>query len=126
FLFARIALGLAEGGNFPGAIKAVAEWYPVKERAFATGLFNAGSNVGAVLCPIGVPWVFSHLGWEATFYITGGIGFVWVAAWWWIYETPEKQRRLSAAELSYIKEGQPVIEEKAAKVPWLSLLRYRA
>lgn len=126
FMFARIALGLAEGGNFPGAIKAVAEWYPVKERAFATGLFNAGSNVGAVLCPIGVPWVFAHLGWEATFYITGGIGFIWVAAWWWIYETPEKQSRLSAEELNYIREGQPATEEKPAKVPWLSLLRYRA
>jgi MFS transporter, ACS family, hexuronate transporter len=126
FMFARIALGLTEGGNFPGAIKAVAEWYPVKERAFATGLFNAGTNVGAILCPIAVPWVFSRLGWEATFYITGATGFVWVAAWWWIYETPEKHPRLSPAELQYIKEGQPLVEDTPVKVPWLSLFRYRA
>lgn len=126
FMFARIALGLAEGGNFPGAIKAVAEWYPVKERALATGLFNAGSNVGAVLCPVGVPWIFRHLGWEATFYITGAIGFVWVAAWWWIYETPEKQPRLSAEELNYIREGRPLVEEKPVRIPWISLLRFRA
>jgi MFS transporter, ACS family, hexuronate transporter len=126
FMLARIALGLSEGGNFPGAIKAVAEWYPVKERAFATGLFNAGTNVGAILCPIAVPWIFSRLGWEATFYVTGATGFVWVAAWWWIYEVPEKHPRLSPAELHYIKEGQPPVEDKPVKVPWLSLFRYRA
>lgn len=126
FMLARIALGLSEGGNFPGAIKAVAEWYPVKERAFATGLFNAGTNVGAILCPVAVPWLFSHLGWEATFYITGATGFLWVAAWWLIYDTPENHRHLSRAELHYIREGQPLVEEKAVKVPWISLLGYRA
>jgi MFS family permease len=126
FMLARIALGLTEGGNFPGAIKAIAEWYPVKERAFATGLFNAGTNVGAILCPIAVPWIFSHLGWQMTFYITGATGLVWVALWWWIYEAPEKHPRLSPAELQYIKAGQPAVEEKAVKVPWLSLFRYRA
>lgn len=126
FMFARILLGLTEGGNFPGAIKAVAEWYPVKERAFATGLFNAGTNVGAILCPVGVPWLFSHVGWEATFYITGATGFLWVVAWWWLYDAPEKHPRLSPAELHYIKEGQPAVEEEPVKVPWLSLLGYRA
>ena len=126
FMFARIALGLTEGGNFPGAIKAVAEWYPVKERAFATGLFNAGTNVGAIICPVAVPWIFKHLGWETTFYLTGATGFIWVAAWWWIYETPEKHPRLSPAELHYIKEGQPAIQDKPVKMPWLALLRYRA
>jgi MFS transporter, ACS family, hexuronate transporter len=126
FMFARIALGLSQGGNFPGAIKAIAEWYPVKERAFATGLFNAGTNAGAFLCPIAVPWIFSHLGWQATFHVTGATGFVWVAAWWWIYEVPEKHPRLSPAELHYIKEGQPLVEDKPVKVPWLSLFRYRA
>ena len=126
FMFARIALGLTEGGNFPGAIKAVAEWYPVKERALATGLFNAGTNVGAILCPVAVPWIFSHLGWEATFYLTGSTGFVWVAAWWWIYEAPEKHKRVCPAELHYIKEGQPLVEENPVKVPWVSLLGYRA
>lgn len=126
FMFARIALGLAEGGNFPGAIKAVAEWYPARERALATGLFNAGSNVGAVLCPVAVPWIFVHLGWEATFYLTGGIGFVWVAAWWWLYDAPERHKRLSPAELACIQEGQPAAEEPRVRVPWLSLLRHRA
>jgi ACS family hexuronate transporter-like MFS transporter len=126
FMFARIALGLTEGANFPGAIKATAEWFPARERAMATGLFNAGSNVGAIICPIGVPWMFNHLGWPATFYITGASGFLWVAAWWWIYETPEKQKRLSAAELHYIKEGQPVTEERPPAVPWRKLLGYRA
>ena len=78
FMFARIALGLTEGGNFPAAIKIVAEWFPVKERALATGWFNAGTNVGAILCPIAVPWIFSHLGWAWTFYITSGTGFLWL------------------------------------------------
>jgi ACS family hexuronate transporter-like MFS transporter len=125
FMLARIALGLTEGGNFPGAIKAVAEWYPVKERALATGLFNAGTNVGAIVCPIAVPWLYSHLGWESTFYITGATGFVWVAVWWWTYEAPEKHKRLSPAELAYIQSDKPVVAEKKVKVPWLSLLRYR-
>lgn len=126
FMLARIALGLTEGGNFPGAIKAVAEWYPVKERAFATGLFNAGTNVGAIVCPIAVPWLYRHLGWQSTFYITGASGFVWVSLWWWVYDTPEKHPRLSSAELAYIKAGQPKEPEQAvARMSWLSLLGYR-
>lgn len=126
FMVARILLGLTEGGNFPGAIKAVAEWFPVRERALATGWFNAGTNVGAIICPLVVKWMYDHWGWETTFYATGMTGFVWVAAWLWIYETPEKHKRLSSAELAYIKEGQPVVEEKKVTVPWLALLRYRA
>jgi ACS family hexuronate transporter-like MFS transporter len=126
FMLARIALGLTEGANFPGAIKATAEWFPVKERALATGWFNAGSNVGAILCPVGVPWLFEHLGWEATFYITGATGFLWVAAWWRVYEAPEKHKRLSQPELNYLREGQPVTEERPPAVPWRILLRYRA
>ncbi|HPU57470.1 MAG TPA: MFS transporter, partial [Verrucomicrobiota bacterium] len=126
FMLARIALGLSEGANFPAAIKVVAEWFPLKERALATGLFNAGTNVGAIACPPTVTWMFHNWGWEATFYITGAAGFVWVIAWWLLYDAPGKHRRLSAAELAYIKEGQPVVEETPPKVPWLSLLRYRA
>ncbi|OYU98785.1 MAG: MFS transporter, partial [Verrucomicrobiales bacterium VVV1] len=126
FMLARIALGLTEGGNFPGAIKAVAEWYPAKERALATGLFNSGTNVGAIVCPIVVPWLYTHLGWQWTFYLTGATGFVWVAVWWLIYEAPENHPRLSASELAYIKQGQPAVEEKAVKLPWLGLFRYRA
>jgi ACS family hexuronate transporter-like MFS transporter len=126
FMLARIALGLTEGGNFPGAIKAVAEWYPAKERALATGLFNSGTNVGAIVCPIVVPWLYTHLGWQWTFYLTGATGFVWVAVWWFVYEAPENHPRLSASELAYIKQGQPAVEEKAVKLPWLGLFRYRA
>lgn len=126
FMFARILLGLSEGANFPAAIKIVAEWFPIRERALATGIFNAGTNVGAVLCPILVPWIYLHLGWEVTFYVTGGTGFVWVAAWWWIYDHPETHKRMSPAERAYIREGAPVTEEKKVKVPWIKLLSYRA
>jgi len=126
FVLARAVLGLAQGGNFPAAIKAVAEWYPVKERALATGWFNTGTNAGAILCPILVPWIFQRIGWQATFYVTGAMGFVWVAAWWLLYDLPEKHRMLSPAELEYIKGGQPAVEAKPVKVPWLSLLGYRA
>lgn len=126
FMFARIALGLTEGANFPAAIKVVAEWFPVKERALATGLFNAGTNVGAILCPIGVPWMFSHIGWAWTFYITGGTGFLWLVGWWLFYDEPDDHAKVSQRELDYIRSGQPVVEERAVKVPWLSLLKYRA
>ena len=126
FMFARIALGLTEGGNFPGAIKTVAEWFPVKERALATGLFNAGTNVGAIVCPILVPWMYSHIGWESTFYVTGGTGFVWIVLWKMFYDEPDQHPRLSKAELDHIRSGQPAVEEVPVSVPWLSLFRYRA
>jgi ACS family hexuronate transporter-like MFS transporter len=126
FMAARVALGLAEGGNFPGAIKTVAEWFPVKERALATGLFNAGTNVGAIICPIAVPLMYARWGWPATFYATGALGLLWVVAWWVLYDTPEQHRRLSAAERDYIQSGQPRVSEKKPSVPWLSLLGYRA
>jgi ACS family hexuronate transporter-like MFS transporter len=98
----------------------------VKERALATGIFNAGTNVGAVLCPIGVPLMYATWGWPATFYFTGALGFVWVVAWWWLYDTPENHRHLSSAERDYIQRDQPPTEEKQPSVPWLSLFRYRA
>lgn len=126
FMFARIALGLTEGGNFPGAIKTVAEWFPVKERALATGLFNAGTNVGAILCPILVPWMYAHIGWESTFYVTGGTGFIWIVLWKIFYDEPDHHPRLTRAELDYIRSGQTAIEEAPVKLPWLSLFRYRA
>jgi MFS transporter, ACS family, hexuronate transporter len=126
FMSARVMLGLAEGGNFPGAIKTVAEWFPVKERALATGIFNAGTNVGAILCPIAVPFMYLRWGWPVTFYVTGALGLLWVAMWWWLYDNPEKHRRLSAAERNYIISGQAQAVEKKESVPWLSLLRYRA
>lgn len=126
FMFARIALGLTEGGNFPGAIKTVAEWFPVRERALATGWFNAGTNVGAVICPIVVPMMYARWGWASTFYATGACGFVWVALWYFLYDTPEKHARLHPAELAYIKAGQPREEEKKVRVPWIALLKHRA
>jgi ACS family hexuronate transporter-like MFS transporter len=125
FAFARIALGLSEGGNFPGAIRTVAEWFPVKERALATGWFNAGTNVGAILCPLVAMWVFKHFGWQTTFYATGATGCVWVVAWRLLYDSPEKHRRLSPNELAYIKSGQRPVEKKPANVPWFSLLGRR-
>lgn len=128
FISARVVLGLAEGGNFPGAIKTVAEWFPQKERALATGWFNAGSNVGAILCPFLVPRMYAAWGWPLTFYLTGGLGIFWLAAWWWLYEAPETHPRLSAAERAYIRAGQPAgpAAETPPAVPWLSLFRYRA
>jgi MFS transporter, ACS family, hexuronate transporter len=126
FVIGRITLGLAQGCNFPAAIKAVAEWYPVKERALATGLFNSGSNIGAIVCPLAVAWLFHRVGWQATFYITGALGFVWVAAWWWLYDKPEKHARVSAAERDYIREGKPAVEGTPVNVPWRKLLGYRA
>ena len=122
FKIARAGLGLAEGGNFPASIKAVSEWFPAKERALATGIFNAGSNVGAVITPILVPLILMQWGWQACFLITGAVGFIWVAAWLLIYKKPEEHPKVSAAELAYIRTD-PV--EAQVHVPWLQLLRYR-
>jgi MFS transporter, ACS family, hexuronate transporter len=126
FMSARVVLGLAEGGNFPGAIKAVAEWFPIKERALATGIFNAGTNVGAILCPFAVPRMYAAWGWPLTFYLTGALGVLWLAAWIWLYKNPEEQPRLSAAERDYIRAGQKLVVEAPGKFPWFSLLGYRA
>lgn len=126
FKFARGALGLAEGGNFPASIKAVREWFPPRERAFATGLFNAGSNIGAIVTPISLPFIVALVGWRAAFLIAGALGLIWVALWLRFYDTPERQRRLSAEELAYIKSGDGDVDAPApARVPWLSLFAYR-
>jgi ACS family hexuronate transporter-like MFS transporter len=122
FKFVRGGLGLAEGGNFPACIKSVAEWFPVKERALATGIFNAGSNVGAVAAPIIVPLLLLFASWRVAFLVTGGIGFAWVIAWHMIYRKPEEQPKLSAAELAYIR-SDPVTDQ--VRIPWLQLLTYR-
>jgi MFS transporter, ACS family, hexuronate transporter len=126
FIYGRIALGLCQGGNFPAAIKTVAEWFPLKERALATGWFNAGSNVGAMLCPLIVSYLFATVGFQLTFYLTGAVGLFWVIAWKMFYRVPAEHPRLSAAELAYIQEGQPPVEQRSAKVPWVKLLSYRA
>ena len=122
FSIARSFLGLAEGGCFPGAIKAITDWFPKEQRAFATGLFNAGSNVGAITCPMVVPWLAANWGWQGAFIATGAVGFLWVVAWAWLYQSPEKHPRVSAAELAYIRKD-PV--EPEVKIPWLELLRHR-
>ncbi|MGA2619966.1 MAG: MFS transporter [Thermoguttaceae bacterium] len=119
---ARFALGLAEGGNFPGAIKTVGEWFPKRERALATGIFNAGSNVGAVITPLAVPLITLKWGWAAAFYATGGLGFVWLVCWLRVYRSPHNHPRVSAAELAYIVSDPP---DPPARIPWLRLLRYR-
>lgn len=123
FKIARGALGITEGGNFPASIKAVREWFPPQERAFATGLFNAGSNIGAIVTPIALPFVVALLGWRGAFLIAGSLGLIWLAAWLRFYERPERQRRLSAGELAHIRSGEDAAPAEDA--PWLALLRYR-
>ncbi len=119
---ARFALGLGEAANFPAAIKAVAEWFPKKERAFATGIFNAGTNVGAIIAPLVVPWIALSYSWQWAFILTGAFGFTWLIFWFWLYETPEKNKRLSKEEFDYIRSDPA---EPSVRVPWLSLARYR-
>ncbi|MEO7720212.1 MAG: MFS transporter [Capsulimonas sp.] len=126
FSIARLGLGLAEGGNFPASIKTVSEWFPVKERALATGLFNSASNIGAIICPLTVPLMAAKFGWPAAFYITGALGLIWIVAWMLIYDHPETHPRLSSAEREYIQQGSPAATETTAAVSWAALLRYRA
>jgi ACS family hexuronate transporter-like MFS transporter len=123
FGVARAALGIGEAGNFPAAIKTVAEWFPKKERAFATGLFNAGSNVGAIVAPLTVPWIAMHLGWRWAFILTGAIGFAWLVFWLPIYKRPEQHPKVTPAELDHIQSDPP--DPPAMKVPWVSLIPHR-
>ena len=120
---ARAGLGLAESGNFPAAIKAVAEWFPRRERALTPGIFNSGSNIGAVVAPAVVPWLTVTYGWQAAFIATGALGFLWVIVWILVYERPERHKRLSQGELAYITSDRE--EGPSERVPWASLLRYR-
>jgi MFS transporter, ACS family, hexuronate transporter len=124
FSAARFALGLAEGGNFPGAIKTVGLWHPKSERALSTGIFNAGSNVGILIASFLVPLIITKLqwGWPAAFYATGALGLVWLAFWYTMYDSPERHPRVSAAELAHIR-SDPI--DTPQKLPWLNLLRYR-
>ena len=122
FALARFLLGLGEAGNFPASIKTVADWFPRKERAFATGIFNSGTNIGALITPLVVPFITLHYGWEWAFIATGLIGFVWILAWWTFYDAPETHPRLSAAELALIRSDPA---EAVTPIPWLTLLGYR-
>ena len=122
FMAARFALGLGESGNFPAALKAVAEWFPLRERALATGIFNAGTNVGALVTPLAVPWITVRYGWYWAFVATGSIGIAWLIAWWLMYETPARHPSVSRAELAHIT-SDPV--DPPAAVPWSMVLSKR-
>ncbi len=131
FMFSRAILAIGEAGNFPAAIKATAEYFPKKERSFATGIFNSGTNVGAILAPLTVPWIAENWGWEAAFIIIGLIGFFWLFFWFALYDKPEDQKRLSPAELNYINsdvENADLVTQAASnreKVSWFKLLEYK-
>jgi ACS family hexuronate transporter-like MFS transporter len=122
FIAARFMLGLGEAGNFPAAIKTVAEWFPRSERALATGLFNAGTNVGALVTPVVVPWITYRYGWSAAFVATGALGFAWLALWLFWYERPDRHPSLGASELAHISSdaADPVM-----RVSWRTLLPHR-
>jgi len=122
FGLARFSLGLGESGSFPASIKAVAEWFPKKERALATGIFNSGTNVGAIITPLIVPWITLRFGWRMAFIVTGALGLAWIAAWLTLYRRPEESRLVSARELAFIQSDR---EQAAAPVPWRILLRFR-
>jgi MFS transporter, ACS family, hexuronate transporter len=125
FGFWRALLGISESGNFPGAIKTVAEWFPKRERALATGIFNSGTNIGAIVAPLAVPAIAITWGWQAAFIFTGALGFIWIIFWFVFYEIPEKQRKLSMAELEFIKSDIDESEETEKPVQWLKLLKFR-
>jgi len=123
FGVARFFLGLGESGNFPCSNKAIAEWFPKKERALAISLFNSGANVGALVVPLVVPWIALTWGWRAAFIFTGLLGFIWLVFWLWLYEIPERHKKVSRAELEFIHSD--AAESATEKIPWLGLLRYR-
>src|SRR5580698_8642921 len=142
FLPARFALGLGESAVFPASLKAVAEWFPKKERALATGIFNAGTNLGAIATPLLVPWIAVHWGWRAAFFLLGSIGFVWLALWLWVYRRPQEHSFCSPAEFEYIssdsvsppldekligvkKIDKKKIDAKKTRVSWWKLLAHR-
>lgn len=130
FMISRAVLGFGEAGNFPAAIKATAEYFPQKERSLATGIFNSGSNVGAILAPLTVPWIAFSWGWQTAFILVGAIGFIWIFFWFVFYERPEHQKRVSKAELDYIHQDDlPLILRegiiKEEKVIWFKLLGYK-
>ncbi len=123
FGIARACLGLGESGNFPVAIKTVAEWFPQKERSLATGIFNSGTNLGAILAPVAVPWVALHYGWHAAFLITGAFSAAWIVWWFFNYRKPTEHPKIDTAELRYINEG--MTEAAKRSTPWFKLFACR-
>jgi len=129
FMIARFGLGFGEAGNFPAGVKAISEWFPKRERALATGIFNSGTSVGVVLALFIVPWILGKYSWHEVFWITGGIGFIWLILWLIFYDIPVRQKRLSAGEFSYIldgKEGEtnPGVIVNPVKIKWYKLFTY--
>jgi ACS family hexuronate transporter-like MFS transporter len=122
FIAARFALGIGEAGNFPASIKTVSEWYPVRERALATGIFNSGTNIGAVVTPLIVPWITVTYGWYWAFIATGALGFLWLALWLPMFAQPDRHSRVSAAELAYIRSDPSL---PTAPVPLRAILPHR-
>ncbi|MGO9862181.1 MAG: MFS transporter [Terriglobales bacterium] len=122
FGIVRFALGFGESGNFPAAVKTIAEWFPKKERALATGIFNSGTNAGATIAPLVVPWIALHLGWQFAFLFTGIFSAIWIACWLTIYRRPQDDKRISPWELSHVLSDPP---ESPAKIAWSRLLTYR-
>jgi ACS family hexuronate transporter-like MFS transporter len=131
FGVARAALGITEAGNFPAAIKTIAEWFPKKERAFATGIFNSGTNIGAIIAPLTVPWIAENWGWRWAFILTGSVGFIWLIFWFIAYEIPARHKRLKQAEFDYIHSDEDeikepdVVSDHSDKVSWTKLLAYK-
>jgi ACS family hexuronate transporter-like MFS transporter len=131
-ILVRSAFGVGEAGNFPASIKTVAEWFPKRERALATGIFNSGSNLGAMIAALFVPWCMIYYGdqqgWKMAFLYTGAAGFLWLIFWFWLYDTPARQKRLSRAEYDYIHIDDEAVEDSngdAAKISWGRLFTYR-
>lgn len=132
FMFARFVLGIGEAGNFPAAIKVTAEWFPKKERSFATGIFNSGANIGAIITPLTVPLIAANWGWEWAFYIIGGISFIWLPFWFWLYDKPKKmleKGKINQAEYDHIHSDNVVepseLTDQKDKTSWFKLLTYR-
>lgn len=125
FILVRGALGVTESGNFPAAIKSTAEWFPKKERALATGIFNSGTNIGAIVAPLTVPFIAAAWGWEWAFIITGSFGAIWLVLWMIMYEIPSRHPKVSKEELDYINSDPESAEVSEEKVSWLRLLTFR-
>ena len=125
FSLARVFLGVTEAGNFPAAIKVTAEWFPKKERALATGIFNSGSNIGAIIAPLTVPLIAEKLGWQWAFILTGAIGFIWLILWFVYYEVPSRMAKLSKEEFDYIHSDKEEETVEKQKVSWFRLLQFK-
>jgi MFS transporter, ACS family, hexuronate transporter len=128
FLIARGALGFTEAGNFPAAIKTTAEWFPKKERAFATGIFNSGANIGAIIAPLTVPALAETYGWKWAFILSGLVGFVWLVFWFVLYEVPKKHKKLSQAEFDFIHsdpEEEKIVNGEVESISWGKLLTFK-